>query len=600
MMNPRTTWVVGLLAAVLFALIWFVRPGRHNDLRPQPVLKNFKATAVTSVQVRPSGTASLQIRADRTNNTWQLTEPLVYPAQAVSIDNLLAAIQRLTPVTRIDPAEYRTRPNADEEFGFAAPQASIILYQKNYRTQLLIGAMTNPGDQAYLQVVGVQGVYVVDAGLLKVIPRSANDWRDTTLLDLENLAFDRLAITNNANAVVLQRDLPNGPWRMLWPLSGARADNERIEDSLQKLQALRIERFVSDDPKADLERFGLAPPELVLALGRGTNTLILLQFGRSPTNDPGQVFARRAGEHSLFAVAKDLQAPWRKPVYDFRDPHLISVGEPVSAVEMRSGSEWFRVERQTNDTWRVLPQDFAADPVLVQAFVSELSGLRIAQFTKDVVNPAALPEFGLASPARKYVLEAAPASAPGTNRVIAELHFGFSTNQADKVFARRTDEISVYAVSTNDFVRLPSSGWQLRQRKLWNFSIDDVAAVTLRQDGRTRQIIRKGPHLWSLAPGSQGIINDLAVEETVRALVQASADTWVSKGEQQDCARYGLSEKAHEVTLELKDGRKAAIQFGSEAPSANRYAGVKVDGQLWILEFPWLVHRDVLSYLSVP
>jgi len=599
-MNTRTTWVVAFVAAALFGFIYVVRPGRHKEVRPEPVLKNFRSAEVTCVQVRPGGPASLQIRADRTNDTWRLTEPLVYPAQAVSIDNLLAELQRLTPVTRISPAEYRTRPNADEEFGFASPQASIILFQKDYRTQLLIGGMTNPGDQVYLQVVGVQGIYVVDAGLLKVIPHSANDWRDTTFLDVDKLTFDRLAVTNSANAVVLQRDLPNGLWRMVWPLSGARADNERIVDCLHHLKALRIERFVSDDPKADLDAFGLAQPELEIALGRGTNTLALLQFGKSPTNDPAQVFARRAGEPFLFAVAKDLQAAWRKPAYDFRDPHLLSVTEPLRALEMRgaSSSNWFRLERQTNDTWRVLPQDFAADPVLVQDLISELNGLRIVQFTKDVVNQAALPEFGLATPARKYILEAAPApSAPGTNRVVAELQFGFSTNHA--VFARRTDETSVYEISTNDFARLASSGWQLRQRKLWDFSIDDVAAVTLRQDGRTRRIIRNGPHRWSLAPGSQGVINDLAVEETVRGLAKASADAWVDKGDQ-DCARYGLADKSHEVTIELKNGRKASIQFGGEAPSTDRYASVKVDGQLWILEFPWLIYRDVLSYLSVP
>ena len=35
-----------------------------------------------------------------------------------------------------------------------------------------MGAKTAPGDQVFLQVVGVEGVYVVDADFLKYLPRT--------------------------------------------------------------------------------------------------------------------------------------------------------------------------------------------------------------------------------------------------------------------------------------------------------------------------------------------------------------------------------------------------------------------------------------------
>ena len=59
----------------------------------------------------------------------------------------------------------------------------------------------------------------------------------------------------------------------------------------------------------------------------------------------------------------------------------------------------------------------------------------------------------------------------------------------------------------------------MRERRIWNFSTNDVARVTIRQQGRVRQIVRNGPHSWSLALGSQGVINELAVEETVQRVV---------------------------------------------------------------------------------
>jgi hypothetical protein len=610
-MSSRHTWSWLLLAAGLFSFIFFYQRHVHKaPAGPGRILPNVRLAEVSSIQVRPGGAgqAQLEIRAERTNDMWQLTEPpsslhfdtnawLPYPAQAASIENLIAALEQLTPAIYISESELKGHPKADEEYGFTSPQASIVIMQGSYRVHILIGARTNPGDQVYLQVVGVEGAYVVNADFLKHIPRSANDWRDTAVIKLESAAFDRIAITNSATALVrlvFQRDPTNRLWRMVWPLQ-ARADNLRIDDSLQKLQNLRVRQFVSDDPKAELEPLGLAPPDLELSVGQGTNTLALLQFGKSPTNDASQVYARRLGHNSIFTVSKDPLTSWRAAVNDFRDPHLLTLPEPVDSIEV-IGQDIFSLQRQTNDTWRVLPENLPADAGAVQDLLAVFTSAPIAGFVKDVVNPPDLLDFGLASPLSRFILS------PKANSSVVvsnEVWFGLSTNQQDKVFAKRTDESSVYALGTNDFARLPTTGWQLRERKLWHFTEDDIAKVTIRQGGKVRQLVRRERYGWSLAPGSQGILDDLQTEETVRGLVQASAVAWVARGEQ-DRSRFGFSDKGLQISLELKNGEKATIEFGSEAPSTNAYASVTLDGQVWTLEFPWMLYRDVLSYLSIP
>ena len=592
-MNPRNTWRWIAVAAALFAFIFFYQ--RHvvrNGGEPIRVLPNLKAAAVSSVQVRPG--ARTQIRADRTNGVWQLTEPLVYPAQAASIEKLLAELGRLTPAPYITARELRDR----QAYGFSAPQASIIIEQPEYPTHLLIGARTPPGDQVFLQVVGVDGVFVVDADFLKYVPRIAEDWRDTTLVDWKSLTFDRLAVTNGAKVFELRRDATNKLWRMVYPLQ-ARAHNARIEASLQMLQSATIRQFVPDDPKADLEVFGLQPPELEVAFGQGTNTAARLQFGKSPTNDTRLVYARRLGLNAIVAVPKDLLAPWGASVNDFRDPFLVTLTAPVTVVEVQQGPDSFSVRQQTNGAWRVLPQGFPADAGLVKDLLSALSALHIVEFTKDVVIAPDLPAYGLASPARQYILKSATTSAPGgpTNTTIAQLDFG--TNQADKTFARRADENFVYAVKRADFERLPSAGWQMRERRIWNLSTNDVARATLRQQGRVRQIKRNGPHDWSLAPGSQGVINDLAVEETVSGLCQLTAAAWVAR-RASDRPRYGLTDNDFQITLELKNGDKASIELSGEASGNVPYAAVTLDGEPWIFECPVWLYVYVQRYLSVP
>jgi hypothetical protein len=359
------------------------------------------------------------------------------------------------------------------------------------------------------------------------------------------------------------------------------------------LQSVTISQFLLDDPKADLEAYGFQPPDLELAFGRGTNTVARLQFGKSPTNDTRLVYARRLGVNAIVTVPKDLLAPWYARVNDFRDPSLVSLTAPVAEIDVR-GADGFSLQQQTNGAWRVLPQGFPADAGVVKEFLADLNALQIVEFTKDVVIAPDLPAYGLASPARQYILKSAAANAPGgaTNTVMAELDFG--TNQADKTFARRADENFVYAVKRADFERLPSASFQMRERRIWSFSTNDIARATIRQQGKVRQITRNAPYDWSLTPG---ITNELAVEDTIGGLCQLIAVAWVGHGAA-DRARFGFTDNSHQITLELKSGEKAPVEFNRAAVSGVPYGAVTLDGEPWIFECPaWLYHY-VESHLS--
>jgi uncharacterized protein DUF4340 len=389
----------------------------------------------------------------------------------------------------------------------------------------------------------------------------------------------------------LQRDPTTQLWRMVHPIQ-SRANQAKIEECLQALGSLRISKFLREEAKPDLESLGLQPAEFDLALAQGTNSVAWLQFGKSPTNDDKQIYARRVGQNALVTVSKDSLAAWRGSVNDFRDPHLVVLTRPVDAIEVR-GQDQFSLQHETNGTWRIVPQGFPVDLTLVQEMLDHLRTLQVAEFTKDAVIEPNLPDYGLASPIRKYILRAAPGGAtdPPTNTVIAELNFG--TNQ-NGVFARRADESFVYAIKLADFQALPSVSWQLRDRRIWNLSTNDLAGVTIHQQGKQRQIIRNGPHRWSLGPGSTGVVEDVAIEETVSGLAQMAASAWVALGEQSRSA-YGLSDTDQRVTLELKSGESQTVELGSSP-----FAAVTLDGKCWIFELPWFLYRDVALYLSIP
>src|SRR6188474_1039154 len=148
-MSSRQNWFWISLAVCLLAIIFL---HERFSLKTQPgptrVFTNLTAAGVTTLQVKLEGQPHL--RVERTNTAWMITDPLVYPAQTISIENLLARLERLTSSTYITANELKSRPGSESEYGLTTPQATIVL-QGALRTHIALGALTAPGDQLFLQ-----------------------------------------------------------------------------------------------------------------------------------------------------------------------------------------------------------------------------------------------------------------------------------------------------------------------------------------------------------------------------------------------------------------------------------------------------------------
>lgn len=581
-MNSKSTWVWITIAAVLFAAVVGVEKFWR---RPPPalvaLLPNFKAGAVTSVQYIPAG--QLEIRADRTNETWQLVKPVNFPAQAASLDALLKALEQLAPAQTISGAELRQHPNADEEFGFNN-RSTLTLVGDQGRRQIYLGSRTAPGDGVYVQIVGVEGVFVVDSQLFRFLPAKSDDWRDTALVDLRGLGFDRIAVSN-ANAVLeLQQSATNELWRLVMPMT-ARADNLRLGDALQKLQTTRVVQFVTDVPNVDPDAFGFHAPELQLTLAHDTNVLTALQFGRSPTNDSTLVYARRIGSPSVFTVEREPLRPWLAPLNKFRDPHLVTLLRPVLEVEV-SGSDTFTLQRTATNSWRLADSELPMDNGFVAEFLLPLVTAPIQQF-KDSITAADLPQFGLTTPVRRILLRG-PALTGGTNCVQADLAFGAPMDGL--VYVRRADENPVYAINIADYARLARSGWQLRDRQIWRCAATNVVRIAVQRGARKCELQRVGAGSWAFAAGSQGVVNVGEVEKTVVGLSSLDASAWVGRGAD-DRARFGFDTATNlQVRIELKDGTKHELEFGASSEDGYPYALITIGGEPWIFEFPMTLY----------
>jgi hypothetical protein len=538
--------------------------------------------------------------AERSLDHWMLTEP-TYPAESVVIENWLTALSALPRRASIPAREVLAQPGGLALYGLDPPQATVALQQGTRRLQFRLGARTAVGDRIYLQLSGADDVLVTDAAPLERLPQAAGDWRDLAFLDLAGLGFDRLNVRAGGREFEVQREGASRLWRMAKPRA-ARADNSRLELLFRELHAARVARFVKDFPGADLEPYGLLPPDVALTFGRGTNVLLVAEFGKNPTNDPQLTFARRSlYPNTVVLVPRSVPDTLSLPYTNFLDFQLID--QPLAAVDKLEviAPDPFVLQRQTNGAWLVQGATrFPADPALVQQFLNQLRALRIEEIVKEVVTELDLPNYGLASPARQYLLNV---TAPGgTNQLLLRVDFGSSRD--GRVFVRRSDENSVYAVRLDDTLGLPQAPYQLHDRRIWSFTTNQVTAITIAAGGETRRMLRNGTGQWSIASGSQGMVNTFALEELAYRLGQLWSKAWIAQGDR-DLDRYGIPQVNQQLTVEVNGAggpQALAVSFGATSLSGGPFALTRLETGNVVFEFPFEIFRvfqEVLDSMAV-
>lgn len=600
-MNSKHTLNWLIVAVALFAFIFAWRHFEQPAPPPPPeILPNLHPGAVTAVQIIPNNAPEISVV--HTNGSWVMTQPVLYPADGTAIEALLDALQKLKPAVRLSAADLSQNHNANSDYGFESPRASLVIQSGDDRQIILVGNKTEPGDQVFLRIVGSDGVIVADTAWLKWIPSTANDWRDTSLADLSGAGgCDSIIITNGATIIELHCNPTNHLWEMTRPLT-ARANNGYITAALQQLQSARVSQFVTDNSNADLTAYGLQPADLNLTLGLGTNVLASIDLGKSPAGDRSEVFARRDGWDAVVATAKKPLSYWYGQKNDFRDPYLVDLTGSVGEIEMIGpGTNDFVLDHEPSGGWKFAGDTMPADSDNVQSLIQILAELRVSQFTKDVVTPADLPAYGLNNPVRQIILRSTPGD---TNSVIAHLLFGDS--RTNVVYVQRADEDFIYGITPQDFAGVFTDGgrvpdgraWQFRDLGIWNFSETNVTQITVRENGKVRQINHLGPNEWALAAGSQGIINAPAMEEVAHELGTLNAAAWMAR-DVTNPAPFGLSSTNLSVTVTLRGDKSRTLDFGSSL-GQTALAAVTIEGQRWVFIFPPAIYEFILPYLSIP
>lgn len=614
-MNWKSTWILLGLAAGMFAFIFLFERNVATTDAPPTRLLSLKANQVTNIQLRLTNQLVLRVERLRAGALWNYTLPIAYPAKVHAVEWLIQSLEEAVPLTQIPKQELEAAKRTIAEFGLDVPQATLTLQHGGERTEIMFGSKTPVGDGVYVQVLNQPDVYVLAAEFVDRLPRSFQDWRDLGLLTTSGFQMNRLEVRSAGRGFTLDIDETRRAFVLSKP-TVARADPSKVTALLQNLFSAQVTQFVTDSPRADLEQYGLQPPEAEVTFLIGSNeqysVQFAIQFGRSPTNDPSVVYARRVTTTNIVLVPRSVVEAAQKSHADMRDLHLLSFApQTLDSIEVTglTPGERFVVQRQTNNGWAVTePVRGSVDTNAMSEWMELLARIE-GTVEKDVVTDFETP-YKLATPARSYILRSAVTNASGvvSNRVIAQLDLGMVMDR--RVYVRRPDETTVYSLAKDVVVRLPYEPWQLRDRRVWSFTTNDISRVTVRHGEKTRTLQRSPAGTWSIAEGS-GVVASInpVLEETMYRLGNLRAGTWVARGEDRRVP-LGFVGQTSKITIELRNGDKPTVrtlEFGRPgiSPSGIPYALTEIDGQTFVFEITPMalqfhIVRDLLNPLAAP
>jgi len=467
-MNPRTTLVLAVVAALLGAFIWLheiggeaARQSEQDDAkRLHPGLESAEVEAIALTTQD-----GVEARFERREGRWWLAEPVEAPADGTALDAIAGALVNL-------PREGRIEEPGDLDQYDLGDEARVVRFEVAGETKgIRIGRTTPVGGHRYVARLAEDEVAYVATYRLNALDRNLVDLRDRRIFGFEAADVVGLRLAWPEGTVELERD-EAGDWQMAAPVV-APADASRIRELLSDLSFLRAQSFL--DESDDDEQLDAASQERALEVRltvrerdeAGDEVEQTREIWIGGRVGDGLLLARSDGK--LYTIAPERLEDFDRNVNAYRDKTLASFSlDRAGRLELEFDDEsgestrssitvalgeggWTRLEREEDEKNAEPPLDSEA----ISELVRTLADLRAADIIAEEMGESELASLGLAPP-RASLRVGDRRDSESASRLLAEVELGRYDAERG-IFARRTGSPTVYVLDPELAELLPLS-----------------------------------------------------------------------------------------------------------------------------------------------
>ncbi|MDQ3623375.1 MAG: DUF4340 domain-containing protein, partial [Verrucomicrobiota bacterium] len=449
-MKFRSTLILLLLAAGLFAYIWFVernrpttREAREQSQRVAKIDRDeFDAISIKSPEDK------LELR--KKDNVWFLEEPVKDRADSMAINQLFTTVETLKHDAAIGADGKAPTKEQIREFGLGDPDTKVRFAGKDKRVEFEFGKDAAVEGKVYLKIEDKSVVYVVGSDFKNQVAKKADEFRDKKLTDLSTGLLTKAIIKTAQGEIELEKK--DKHWQITRPLN-ARGDDAKIGDVLSQATTARIESFVADS--ANLSAYGLQEPRGTVTLySEGSEQPAILQIGTNPGDekDKEKTYAKLSTRDSVVLLPKSIESLLETKPNDLRDKSLVRVeSDIVDRIIIEAPGKEKIVLARSGETWvRKTDKDLPINAPAANKLLTTLQTQQVASFVADVATD--LPKYGLDQPQRKvtlssYASENTAETKAGEMPIVTIL---FGKVEGENVYAKLDEE--PFIVSVNEVV----------------------------------------------------------------------------------------------------------------------------------------------------
>lgn len=566
------------IAAIYF--IFFNQPTENlSDDRKTTISDTYSLSHsnINQVKIEYSDSAyQTLVIQKKLDNSWQITEPFKAYANTEKISELLDDFLNKRIKQTLEVTEYK-------QYGLETPTIKVELWKnlKEKPSTFLIG---NKGVNysVYIKEQTEAHVFLIESSVLDGMTKSPADIRDKSVLHFEPKNIIELQYRKPEELLCKKED---ENWKMTHPLS-VNADTNEINYVLSELQSYKVSTFEldGDQVSSSLEKYGLDLPRIELMF-KDNNTTYKLAIGANvpTTQENGSaekeyVYVYAIHQGGIYTVSADIVRLLNKTVFDLRDKRVLDFQRSDTVkFEIHKGTQKV-VGIKLDDTWELQGKTkILADSQTVSDLLFGVDSLEAVAFITN--SDKNLEQFGLIPPSIRVIFTIQSVEQP------AELLIG-NYREDGTVYVKSNTSAQITRVKRELIDNIANGESWLRNKQIFNFSIDDPLRVTVKYSDVTKEnedvsftCQRVGDN-WRLTSPIKENANNEEVKKILYGLIDLRAEEFIGSSFANSYSvlsdtTTGFNTPLMQITVELQTKKVFTLQIGNLESLSRYYARLK-------------------------
>ncbi len=357
-------------------------------------------------------------------------------------------------------------------------------------------------------------------------------------------------ITEEKAEEIAEEEEEEYEWRISLPVETG-GDKTAVDAVVRTIKDSTREEVIQESLDKENE-YGLDNPSFFIKFYyEGEETENGIAFGIESL-DRKRIFTKVFGKDKIFSVPAGLKSSLNKSLFDLRDKRTAHfTNEEVVEVSLVTNNEVFVVEKDEGE-WYFKPDSLKASKVRVDMYTGNLRwGHFVAVEEEKGINFA---KYGLDNP--RMILSFKLTDGSYFMFVVGDY---IKENDAEFFYATRTSDNMIFQVQAELVSRLITTRFELKDRRIFDYSLNDVTAVTLEKDDKSFHFIKEGDD-WKLKGVEEELERGYRIDNIVRGIAEAEYEAFdpVKRGDD----RYnetGIENPVYFTTLNFQDERAPLI-----------------------------------------